>query len=320
MTQTVPSTEPTPGYGRPTLIDRRRRQRSLLIVLVLLLVAALATTGYVVRRLLDDTSRDYLSTNGWPTVGQGAYQIGDQQPRASADQRPVPIASVAKVMTAVVVLKHRPLGTDAAGPAIVVSAADVADTARRRGQDQSIVTVAAGERLSERDALMALMLPSANNVAVMLARFVSGSIPAFVREMNRTADRLGMDDTTYTDPSGYDAHTVSTARDQLVLARVAAKDDTLAGIMNTQKYRLPVAGVVHNTDTLLGSGGFVGMKTGSDDDAGGCFMFRAYRSIDGVNTPIIGVVLGQHGHHLITAGLYAAKQLVDRLAPHAAHP
>jgi len=300
------------------VIDHRRRRRW--IALAAVLVLALATTLFVVRRLLDDTSRDYLSTNGWPTVGQGAYQIGDQQPRASADQRPVPIASVAKVMTAVVVLKHRPLGTDAAGPAIVVSAADVADTARRRGQDQSIVTVAAGERLSERDALMALMLPSANNVAVMLARFVSGSIPAFVREMNRTADRLGMDDTTYTDPSGYDAHTVSTARDQLVLARVAAKDDTLAGIMNTQKYRLPVAGVVHNTDTLLGSGGFVGMKTGSDDDAGGCFMFRAYRSIDGVNTPIIGVVLGQHGHHLITAGLYAAKQLVDRLAPQAAHP
>jgi len=318
VTQTLPSTDPSSPFGPATVIDHRRRRRW--IALAAVLVLALATTLFVVRRLLDDTSRDYLSTNGWPTVGQGAYQIGDQQPRASADQRPVPIASVAKVMTAVVVLKHRPLGTDAAGPAIVVSAADVADTARRRGQDQSIVTVAAGERLSERDALMALMLPSANNVAAMLARFVSGSIPAFVREMNRTADRLGMDDTTYTDPSGYDAHTVSTARDQLVLARVAAKDDTLAGIMNTQKYRLPVAGVVHNTDTLLGSGGFVGMKTGSDDDAGGCFMFRAYRSIDGVNTPIIGVVLGQHGHHLITAGLYAAKQLVDRLAPQAAHP
>jgi hypothetical protein len=49
-------------------------------------------------------------------------------------------------------------------------------------------------------------------------------------------------------------------------------------------------------------------------------MFHAYRSIDGVNTPIVGVVLGQHGHHLITAGLYAAKQLVDRVAPVAAHP
>jgi len=290
------------------------------MVLVAVVIVALAATVFAVRRLLDDTTRDYLSTNGWPTIGQGAYQVGGQTPRASAGERPVPIASVAKVMTAVVVLEHRPLAADADGPRIVVTYADVADTERRRKQDQSIVAVAPGERLTEHDALMALMLPSANNVAAMLARSVSGSIAAFVTEMNRTADHLGMDHTTYTDPSGYDEHTVSTARDQLVLARVAAKNDTLAEIMQTRKYRLPVAGVVHNTDTLLGSGGFVGMKTGSDDAAGGCFMFRAYRSVNGVNTPVIGVVLGQHGHRLVTAGLYAAKQLVDRVAPDPAHP
>jgi len=318
VTQTLSSIDPSPGFGPRTVIDPRRRRRW--IVLALVLVAALAITTFVVRRLLDDTRRDYLSTNGWPTIGQGAYQVGDATPRASTDQRPVPIASVAKVMTAVVVLKHRPLPADAPGPTIVVTGADVADTERRRGRDESIVDVALGERLSERDALMALMLPSANNVAAILARYVSGSIPNFVHEMNREADQLGMDDTTYTDPSGFDPHTVSTARDQLVLARVAAANDTLAEIVNTRKYKLPVAGTIHNTDSLLGSGGFVGIKTGSDDAAGGCFMFHAYRSINGVNTSIIGVVLGQHGHHLITAGQYAAKQLVDRVAPVAAHP
>jgi D-alanyl-D-alanine carboxypeptidase (penicillin-binding protein 5/6) len=129
-----------------------------------------------------------------------------------------------------------------------------------------------------------------------------------------------MSDTTYTDPSGFDDRTVSTAIDQLELAQAAARDDTLAEIMQTRSYRLPVAGTVHNTDTLLGRAGFVGMKTGSDDAAGGCFMFRAYRAVDGVNVQVIGVVLGQHGHHLITAGLYAAKQLVDRVAPERAHP
>ena len=281
---------------------------------------ALAVTAFVVRRLLDDTDRDYLSANGWPVVGQGAYQVGNATPRAGGDEHATPIASLAKVMTALVVLKERPLDAGAKGPTIVVTGTDVADTERRRRRDESVVDVALGERLTERDALMALMLPSANNVAAMLARYVSGSVPGFVDEMNRTARHLGLDDTTYTDPSGFDPHTVSTARDQLVLAKVAAHDDTLAEIMSTPRYRLPVAGVVRNTDTLLGHAGFVGMKTGSDDAAGGCFMFRAYRSIDGVNTEIIGVVLGQHGHQLITAGLYAAKQLVDRLAPDPAHP
>jgi D-alanyl-D-alanine carboxypeptidase (penicillin-binding protein 5/6) len=289
------------------------------VLLALLLVAALAT-AWTVHRLLDDTDRDYLSTDGWPALGQGAYQVGDATPRASADERPVPIASLAKVMTALVVLEHRPLEPGRAGPTLVVTGADVADTERRRGRDESLVPVRLGERLTERDALMALMLPSANNIAVLLARYVSGSVDRFVVEMNRTARALGLSHTTYTDPSGFDAGTVSTAVDQLTLARAAARNDTLAGIMRTRSVRIPVAGRITNTDTLLGKGGFVGMKTGSDDAAGGCFMFRAYRSVNGVNTEIIGVVLGQHGHNLITAGLYAAKQLVDRVAPDPAHP
>lgn len=73
-----------------------------------------------------------------------------------------------------------------------------------------------------------------------------------------------------------------------------------------------------NTNTLLGQDGFVGMKTGSHDTAGGCFMFRAHRSVDGVDTELIGVVLGQRGDSLINAGLYAARQLADRVAP--GHP
>jgi D-alanyl-D-alanine carboxypeptidase (penicillin-binding protein 5/6) len=112
---------------------------------------------------------------------------------------------------------------------------------------------------------------------------------------------------------------VSTAWDQLKLAKVAAANPTLSRIMATANYRLPVAGTIRNTDSLIGHDGFVGMKTGSHDAAGGCFMFHAYRSIDGVNVEIIGVVLGQHGRHLLTAGLYAAKQLVDRVAPDPAH-
>jgi hypothetical protein len=48
-------------------------------------------------------------------------------------------------------------------------------------------------------------------------------------------------------------------------------------------------------------------------------MFLAYRSLDAGNVQIVGVVLGQHGHNLIDAGLYAAKQLVDRVAPQPAH-
>jgi serine-type D-Ala-D-Ala carboxypeptidase (penicillin-binding protein 5/6) len=144
---------------------------------------------------------------------------------------------------------------------------------------------------------------------------VSGSVRAFVAEMNGTAFWLGMSDTVYTDPSGFDADTVSTAADQLRLAEAVAGDPTLAELMHTRTAVLPVAGQVTNTNALLGRDGFVGMKTGSDDVAGGCFMFRSRRVVDGAVVDLVGVVLGQHGHNLITAGLYAAKQLVDRVAP-----
>jgi serine-type D-Ala-D-Ala carboxypeptidase (penicillin-binding protein 5/6) len=266
----------------------------------------------------NDKGGAYLSTDGWPLRGQGAYVLGNGRPAVSPHQRPVPIASVAKVMTAYLVLEHYPLRAGESGRRFVVDQRDVVDTKTRRSKGQSIVDVRAGEQLTERDALMAILLPSANNVAVLVARQVSGSVASFVAEMNRTARALGMSHTTYTDPSGYDDGTVSTALDQLRLAQVVAKDKTLAAMMATRTYWLPVAGQVTNTNALLGHDGFVGMKTGSDKAAGGCLMFRAVWPTDSGNRSLIGVVLGQRGDNLLTAGLSAAKQLADRLAPNAA--
>jgi D-alanyl-D-alanine carboxypeptidase (penicillin-binding protein 5/6) len=303
----------TPPYGR----------RRALLVAVLALFAATAFAAP--RHLFNGEDRSYLvsgedpdgqvhgygSTDGWPLRGQGAYVLGNGRPVASPHQQPVPIASVAKVMTAYLVLKHYPLHAGDTGPQFVVGQDDVVDTETRRREGQSVVDVRAGEPLTERDALMAILLPSANNVALLVARQVSGSVAAFVAEMNDTARTLGMSHTTYTDPSGYDDGTVSTALDQLRLARVVAKDETLASMMATRTYWLPVAGEVTNTNALLGHDGFVGMKTGSDRAAGGCLMFRAVWPTGSV----IGVVLGQRGDNLLNAGLYSAKQLVDRLGP-----
>jgi D-alanyl-D-alanine carboxypeptidase (penicillin-binding protein 5/6) len=308
-----------PHFG--TTIRHGRRRRWVLVGTVLA-VAVAAAAFVTARHMLQnrDRARAYLSTNGWPAHGQGAYVLGDGRPAVSPNEQPVPIASLAKVMTAYLVLKHYPLGSGDTGRLFSVDQGDVGDTEARRRENQSIVDVRAGEQLSERDALMAIMLPSANNVAVLVARQVDGSVAGFVAEMNRTARALGMSHTTYTDPSGFDERTVSTALDQLRLAEVVADNDTLAAIMATTSYTLPVAGTVTNTNTLLGQDGFVGMKTGSDDAAGGCFMFRSWRHTVRGNEPLTGVVLGQPGHNLITAGLYAAKQLVDRLEPTAATP
>jgi serine-type D-Ala-D-Ala carboxypeptidase (penicillin-binding protein 5/6) len=274
-------------------------------------VAAVATLT-AVRFITDDASRRYLDSSGWPVHGQAAYVLGRGPMQASPHQLPVPIASVAKVMTALVVLRAAPLAPDSDGFHLRAAQRDVSDTRARAADGESVVPLAVGEVLTERQALVALLLPSANNVAIMLARRVAGTVAGFVTRMNATAERLGMRQTTYTDPSGLLASTRSTAADQLRLAQEAMRQPVIARLVGLRTARLPVAGTVHNTDTLLGTHGFVGIKTGSDDAAGGCFMFRARRT-GGVNRVVTGVVLGQRGHNLIAAGLYAAAQLVDRL-------
>jgi serine-type D-Ala-D-Ala carboxypeptidase (penicillin-binding protein 5/6) len=253
----------------------------------------------------------------WPAHGQAAVQLGQSPVHVGPNQHAAAIASVAKVMTAYLVLRDHPLRPGEDGPTITLTDADVADTYRRAGQRESVVSIAAGEQLTERQALQALLLPSANNVAAVLARWDAGSVDRFVARMNATARSLGMTRTRYTDPSGYDDATASTAADQVRLVDRAMRLPVFASIVATPSATLPVAGTVHNTNRLLGYGGFVGVKTGSTAAAGGCFAFRAIRRIDGKRTTITGVVLGQPG---VAAAFAAADAMVDRITGHRAVP
>jgi D-alanyl-D-alanine carboxypeptidase (penicillin-binding protein 5/6) len=259
------------------------------------------------------TRSEALFRTVWPADGQAAVQIGRSPIQAGPNQRAVAIASVAKVMTAYLVLRDHPLRLGQEGPAITLTDEDVADTDRRRGDDESVVSIADGEQLTELQALQALLLPSANNIAAVLARWDAGSWERFVTRMNATARSLGMTHTRYTDPSGYDDATVSTAADQVRIVVQAMRLQVFASIVSTPSATLPVAGIVRNTNTLLGHDGFVGVKTGSDDAAGGCFAFRAIHWIHGKRTTITGVVLGQPGPDQIAAGLVAAAAMVDRI-------
>ena len=310
---------------------RRIRAAALLAV-----IAALAAIGHQLRAFSSATRaspigvlREHRGALGeplpgtvWPAHGQAAVQIGHAQVQAGPNQHAAAIASVAKVMTAYLVLLDHPLRPSEDGPTITLSDTDVADTDRQRRQQESVIPVVAGEQMTERQALQALLLPSANNIAAVLARWDAGSKDRFVARMNATARSLSMMHTRYTDPSGYDDATVSTAVDQMRIVDRAMRLPVFADIVATSSATLPVAGTVHNTNALLGYDGFVGVKTGSDDAAGGCFAFRAIRWIHGKRTTITGVVLGQPGDDRIAAGLAAAAALVDRISGHrpVSHP
>ena len=229
----------------------------------------------------------------WPGGAEAAVGLpGTGLLGAHGGSQPVPIASLAKIMTAYVVLSDHPLPAGGSGPAITVTAADAAAYASDQRQGQSVVRVTPGEKLTERQALEAMLIPSGNNIASLLAGWDSGSQPAFVAKMNARARQFGLTSTRYADASGADPATVSTASDQFRLTVAALQIPAFRQIVAMPQVTLPVAGVAYNVNAALGHDWIVGVKTGSSSQAGGCLAFAALRTVAGSHVTIVGVVLG----------------------------
>jgi D-alanyl-D-alanine carboxypeptidase (penicillin-binding protein 5/6) len=250
----------------------------------------------------------------WPAQGEAALLVdGVGDLGSSGGQSPVPMASTAKLMTALLVLEDHPLVLNDPGPTITVTRADVSTYLAERNQNESVVPVVAGEQLSEYQLLQGLLLPSASNFADMLATWDLGGVPAFVGRMNARAATLGMSATHYADVSGFSPQSVSIPADLIKLGQTAMRLPVLAQIVGQSQVTLPVAGLVHNLDTLLGQGGVVGIKTGHTDQAGGCFVMAADLTIDGVSIRVYAAVVGQP--NALAGAFKATGALLQGLAP-----
>lgn len=235
---------------------------------------------------------------------------------SSPDQTPIPIASVTKIMTAYLVLKAYPLKPGEDGPTLTMTAQDVADYVNDAAEGGSVLEVAEGEKLTERELLEGLLLPSGDNVARTLARWVSGSETAFVAKMNETAQALGMTQTHYADASGLNPGSISNAVDQITIAKIAMEDPVFREIVAMPQANLPVAGTIDNVNDLLGTHGIVGIKTGSSSAAGGCFVSAASLGIENEAQYIIVVVLGQHTNYKpLHSALNENAKIVDQVRP-----
>ena len=242
----------------------------------------------------------------WPTVGSAALIIPSMHVAQSWHNDVVPIASLAKMMTAYVTLKRLPLAAGATGPCLTVSANDVATYDEMKLTGQSYVAVAEGESLCEIDLLGGLLVHSANNFALLLATMVSGNVPSFVALMNQTAQRLGLTHTHYVEPSGYLDGSVSTALEQGELAVLLMKSPLIRSIALMPSITLPVAGTVPSFTPFIGTDNVIGVKSGRTDAAGGCDVM-AMTFQEGSSTRVLyAVVLGQRGGNLLgPAGLAA---------------
>ena len=191
------------------------------------------------------------------------------------------IASTTKLMTALITLERTKQSTVFTVPSYP------------GGAGESTIGLRGGERMSVRDLLRALMLPSANDAAYALAVRVGGSEPRFVRAMNQHARKLGLRGTHYSTPIGLDdPGNYSTASDLARLAALLLKDRAFAKIVNLPSARLRTGArprVVVNRNDLVAKFRFVdGVKTGHTNRAGYVLVGAAH----GRGAKIISVVLG----------------------------
>ncbi|WP_433177610.1 hypothetical protein [Actinoallomurus sp. CA-150999] len=321
VAELAPVPLPAPSEA-PAEKPRRKRRRTGWIVAVVLVLLAGVVTGQLVRPTPTSTMRLTLTATRhtfggaapvlpWPGQGQATlYVDGLGSMGSSGGETPTPTASVAKVMTAYVFLHDHPLQRGTDGPTYRISQEEAAQLPMRKARGESLVEVVAGQAFTEHKALEALLLVSANNIAHELGRWDVGNEQAFVEKMNAAARSLGMTNTTYTDPSGYDSHTVSTAADQVKLLTAAMKIPAFAEIVNLRTY-VPNDGRAPRAagNVLVGHHGVVGGKTGYTDAAGGNFVFAARKRTGHVTTMIVGAVMGQQSPSAMGA-IQAAQPLI----------
>ncbi|WP_406255057.1 D-alanyl-D-alanine carboxypeptidase [Streptomyces chartreusis] len=290
------NTPPPPDTAVRTAI-RRVKIWTPLVILLAIVFAVVQSVRPLPAPTLELTAKDTFTFDGskidipWPADGQAALDVdGIGTFGSSGDQKPVPIASVAKVMTAYLVLRDRPLKSGDEGPNIKID--QLAEDQSNAGQE-STVNVTAGDEITQREALESILIASANNVARLLARWDAGSEKSFVAKMNAAAEDLGMTNTTYTDPSGLNDTTVSTAVDQVKLAKAAMKFPAfreVAAMMSYDDYK----GTNHsNWNQLVGKNDVVGIKTGTTTSALGNLVFAAKKEVGGETRTIVGAVVRQ---------------------------
>jgi len=294
------NTPPPPQTPVRTII-RRVKIWTPLVILLAVVFAIVQTFRPLPAPTLALTAADSYTFDGskadlpWPSEGQGRLDINGVGTMGTFGTRtPVPIGSVAKAMTAYIVLKDHPLKPGQEGEKITVDALAEKEGGYDKDNESTLNTVKKGDVLTEKQALSAVMIPSANNIARLLARWDAGSEAAFIKKMNDTAKRLGMTDTTYTDASGLKESTVSTASDQVKLGNELVRIPALMEITKLPNWVDPSGRKWRNYNSLVPYNGAIGIKTGTTTKAGGNLLFAATKDVGGETVTVVGAILGQH--------------------------
>ncbi|GAA2084415.1 D-alanyl-D-alanine carboxypeptidase family protein [Pseudolysinimonas kribbensis] len=293
---------------------RRRRLAALLIAVVVvggglygtltLLAPVRGVAATVTAPAIPPTA---AAQPGLPSYGASAVGVvGYPQAAATAGRTDaVPMASISKVITALVVLQAKPLKPGEAGPTITMTSDDVALYRHYLSLDGEVVQVQPGFRFSELDLLKLALVKSANNYAGSLALWAFGSSAGYADAATAWLSAHGLTGIHVVEPTGIDPRNVGTASDLVELGELALQDPVVAPIVSSATATVPNVGSVRNTNTLLGTDGVDGVKTGTLNDWGANLLFASDRTIGGKAITIVGVVLGGRDHATIDRDIRA---------------
>ncbi|KQX06959.1 MULTISPECIES: D-alanyl-D-alanine carboxypeptidase family protein [unclassified Leifsonia] len=231
----------------------------------------------------------------WPDFGSGAVGAVGFDGLLGSHGDPdaaVPIASITKVITALVVLEAKPIAAGEEGPSITYTDADVDIYYDQVAENASVAPVSSGLQLSEKQSLTVMLLPSAGNYSESLAIWAYGSVDAYLDAANAWVDDHGLANTTVADTSGLSDDSSSSPTDLVALAKIAVADPTLMSIVSQESADIPGVGVVKNTNNMLGTHGVDGMKTGTNDNSGATLLFSAKYTVGSQTVTVVGAMLG----------------------------
>lgn len=251
----------------------------------------------------------------WPATTAASFgTVEDGVLISSPNQKPLPTASTAKLITVLTVLKEKPLSLGEQGPLLTIDQQDIALYNAYYAANGSLVDIQLGEKLSQYQMLQGILIRSGNNLADSLAIWAFGSLEEYRRAAQVFVDELGMKDTTIgTDASGLSPTTTSTADDLTRLGIAAMKNDVVRDIVQQTTSNLPVDGTKPSTNWLLGENGVVGIKTGNIPQIGGVFIIASKYAPEGEKPiTIVGTVQGEATTH---AAISLAGKLAEAIKP-----
>jgi serine-type D-Ala-D-Ala carboxypeptidase (penicillin-binding protein 5/6) len=225
----------------------------------------------------------------WPSYGQSAYGVVDHGVLAVSNDnsKPVPMASLAKIITALAILQKKPLQPGEQGPMITLTDKDIANFEDYVSKSGTVVAIEDGEQISQYQAMQAMLMISANNMADTLAIWAFGSMDEYTKYANNMLKEYGVTDTTVADASGFSPSTMSTAHDLVALGILYIKQPLLKEIAKTSEADIPVQGKITSYNDDHNEGGIYGIKIGNTDEAGRCLIIADDRGQRGVSVVVI---------------------------------